>query len=201
MCRILHKGGIFLKRFIFALLFILIILVLIYYWLDYEMNAALKNEADGSNEYVVILGAKVKPGGIPSLSLKNRLDAAVDYLKKYPTVKAIVTGGQGADEDRTEASVMADYLIEHGIAVNRILLEDQSTSTYENLLFAKKLMPENTASITIISNDFHLKRATILASKLGLKADVVAAPTPKVVNTKSRIRERLAIIKAYTRGQ
>ena len=201
MRRILHKGGIFLKRIIFALLFILIILVLIFYWLDYEMNAALKNEADGSNEYVVILGAKVKPGGIPSQSLKNRLDAAVDYLQKYPTVKAIVTGGQGADEDRTEASVMADYLIEHGIAEERVLLEDQSTTTYENLLFAKKLLPENTASITIISNDFHLKRATILARKLGLKADVVAAPTPKVINTKSRIRERLAIIKAYTRGQ
>lgn len=201
MHRILHKGGIFLKRIIFALLFILIILVLIFYWLDYEMNAALKNEADGSNEYVVILGAKVKPGGIPSQSLKNRLDAAVDYLQKYPTVKAIVTGGQGADEDRTEASVMADYLIEHGIAEDRVLLEDQSTTTYENLLFAKKLLPANTESITIISNDFHLKRATILARKLGLKADVVAAPTPKVVNTKSRIRERLAIIKAYTRGQ
>lgn len=201
MHRILHKGGIFLKRVIFALLFILIILVLIFYWLDYEMNATLKNEADGSNEYVVILGAKVKPGGIPSQSLKNRLDAAVDYLQKYSTVKAIVTGGQGADEDRTEASVMADYLIEHGIAEDRVLLEDQSTTTYENLLFAKKLLPENTTSITIISNDFHLKRATILARKLGLKADVVAAPTPKVINTKSRIRERLAIIKAYTRGQ
>ncbi|WP_079526587.1 YdcF family protein [Solibacillus isronensis] len=190
-----------MKRIIFALLFILIILVLIFYWLDYEMNAALKNEADGSNEYVVILGAKVKPGGIPSQSLKNRLDAAVDYLQKYPTVKAIVTGGQGADEDRTEASVMADYLIEHGIAESRVLLEDQSTTTYENLLFAKKMLPANIVSITIISNDFHLKRATILARKLGLKADVVAAPTPKVVNTKSRIRERLAIIKAYTRGQ
>lgn len=201
MHRILHKGGIFLKRIIFALLFIVLILVLIFYWLDYEMNAALKNEADGTNEFAVILGAKVKPGGIPSQSLKNRLDAAVDYLQKYPAVKAIVTGGQGADEDRTEASVMANYLIKHGIAEDRVLLEDQSTTTYENLLFAKKLLPENTASITIISNDFHLKRATVLARKLGLKADVVAAPTPKVVNTKSRIRERLAIIKAYTRGQ
>ncbi|MEK5185012.1 YdcF family protein [Solibacillus sp. FSL W7-1324] len=190
-----------MKRIIFAILFILLILVLIFYWLDHEMNAALKNEANGSNEYVVVLGAKVKPGGIPSQSLKNRLDAAVDYLQKYPTVKAIVTGGQGADEDRTEASVMADYLIKHGIGEDRILLEDQSTTTYENLLFAKELMPEDTESITIISNDFHLKRATILARKLGLKADVVAAPTPKVVNTKSRIRERLAIIKAYTRGQ
>lgn len=201
MHRILHKGGIFLKRIIFVLLFILIILVLIFFWLDHEMNAVLKNEADGSNEYVVILGAKVKPGGIPSLSLKNRLDAAVDYLQKYPDVKAIVTGGQGADEDRTEASVMANYLIEYGIDEKRILLEEQSTTTYENLLYAKSLMPQNTTSITIISNDFHLKRATILAQKLGLQADVVGAPTPKVVNTKSRIRERFAIIKAYTTGQ
>ena len=165
------------------------------------MDAVLKNEADGTNEYVVVLGAKVKPGGIPSLSLKYRLDVALDYLQKHPSVKAIVTGGQGADEDRTEASVMAAYLIEHGIDQNRIMLEDQSTSTYENLLYAKELLPKEVTSITIISNDFHLKRAVILAGKVGLQADVLAAPTPKSVNTKSRIRERLALIKAYVKGQ
>lgn len=183
------------------MLLIIMILLLIYYWLGYEMDAAIKNEADGSNEYVVVLGAKVKPGGIPSLSLKNRLDVAVDYLQKYPNVKAIVTGGQGADEDRTEASVMAKYLVEHGIDSSRILLEDQSTSTYENLLYSKKLLPDQLMNITIISNDFHLKRSIILAQKLGLQADVVAAPTPKVVERKSRFRERLAIIKAYVTGQ
>ncbi|MBD8036124.1 YdcF family protein [Solibacillus sp. A46] len=190
-----------MKRVIFALLIIILILILIYFWLGKEMDAVLKNEADGTNEYVVILGAKVKPGGIPSLSLKNRLDVALDYLRKHPSVKAIVTGGQGADEDRTEASVMAAYLIEHGIDQNRIMLEDQSTSTYENLLFAKELLPEDVTNITIISNDFHLKRAVILANKVGLQADVLAAPTPKSVNTKSRIRERLALIKAYVKGQ
>ena len=190
-----------MKQVIFALLIIILILLLIYYWLGYEMDAVAKNEADGSNEYTIILGAKVKPGGVPSLSLKNRLDVAVDYLHKYPSVKAIVTGGQGADEDRTEASVMANYLVEHGIDSGRILIEDQSTSTYENLLYAKKLLPEQRTKITIISNDFHLKRSMILAEKLGLQADVVAAPTPKVVERKSRFRERLAIIKAYIIGQ
>ncbi|MGN7478232.1 YdcF family protein [Solibacillus silvestris] len=190
-----------MKKLLYALIIIIIILAAIYYWLGHEMDAAIKNEADGTNEYVVILGAKVKPGGVPSLSLANRLDAAVDYMQKHPNVRAIVSGGQGADEDRTEASVMSQYLMERGIDKNRILIEDQSTSTYENLLYSKKLLPEQVTSITIVSNDFHLKRATILAGKIGLQADVLAAPTPKSVESKSRIRERFALIKAYIAGQ
>lgn len=172
-----------------------------YIWLGYEMNQATKNKANGTNDYLIILGAKVKPGGIPSLSLRNRLDEAASYLKQHQHVSAIVSGGQGADEDQTEASVMHDYLIAQGIAADRILLEDQSTSTYENLLFSKELLPADTTHITIVSNDFHLKRATLLANKLNLQADVIAAPTPKVVEAKSRLRERAALLKTYILGQ
>lgn len=175
--------------------------VVFYIWLGNVIDHAAKNSADGSNDYLIILGAKVKPGGVPSLSLKNRLDVAADYLHAYPHVKAIVSGGQGEDEDRTEASVMYDYLIEKGIGGDRILQEDQSTSTYENLAFSKQLLPEGVKSITIVSNDFHLKRATMLASKLELETDVLAAPTPQVVEQKSRLRERLALVKTYIVGQ
>ena len=185
----------------FTLALLFIIGLLLFIWLGYEIEQGPKNKADGTNDYVIILGAKVKHGGVPSLSLRNRLDVAADYLHKYPHVKAIVSGGQGADEDRTEASVMFDILVEKGIAAERILLEDKSTSTYENLLNSKNLLPENVTEITIISNDFHLKRATILAEKIGLQADTVAASTPKVVEVKSRLRERLALVKAYLADQ
>ncbi|WP_249646204.1 YdcF family protein, partial [Lysinibacillus sp. D3C2_S12] len=96
----------------------------------------------GSADYMIILGAKVKPGGVPSLSLKSRLEVAVQYLTIYPHVKVIVSGGQGPDEDRTEASVMKDYLEPNGIEASRIIIEDQSTSTYENLVFSKELLPK-----------------------------------------------------------
>lgn len=190
-----------MKKWLIVGVVILTIPAIVYIWLGTEMDKATEKKANGSNDYAIILGAKVKPGGIPSLSLKYRLDAAADYLHQYPHVTAIVSGGQGADEDQTEASVMYDYLVQVGIDAERILIEDKSTSTYENLKFSQQLLTENTTNITIISNDFHLKRAAILAMKFGLDSDVVAAPTPKVVELKSRIRERAALLKTYFLGQ
>lgn len=172
----------------------------VYIWLGEEMKQGVRPVANGTAEYVIVLGAKVKPGGVPSLSLKNRLEEAVKYLNKYPHVKVIVSGGQGADEDRTEASVMLKYLQDNGIDTNRILVEDQSTSTYENLLFSKELLPTGTKRITIVSNDFHLKRAKYLAESLDFEVDVVAAKTPKSVEAKLKLRERAALLKTYIIG-
>ncbi|MGE7997886.1 YdcF family protein [Lysinibacillus sp. NPDC093190] len=172
----------------------------VYIWLGEEMKQGVQPAANGTATYMIVLGAKVKLGGIPSLSLKNRLEEAVKYLNKYPHVKVIVSGGQGADEDRTEASVMLKYLQDNGIDTNRILVEDQSTSTYENLLFSKELLPKGTKKITILSNDFHLKRAKYLAESLGFEADVVAAKTPKSVEVKLNLRERAALLKTYIIG-
>ncbi|MFJ8460416.1 MULTISPECIES: YdcF family protein [Lysinibacillus] len=172
----------------------------VYIWLGEEMKQGVQPVANGTAEYVIVLGAKVKPGGVPSLSLKNRLEEAVKYLNKYPHVKVIVSGGQGADEDRTEASVMLKYLQDNGIDTNRILVEDQSTSTYENLLFSKELLPTGTKRITIVSNDFHLKRAKYLAESLDFEVDVVAAKTPKSVEAKLKLRERAALLKTYIIG-
>ncbi|MCY1451600.1 hypothetical protein D9M71_684740 [compost metagenome] len=125
---------------------------------------------------------------------------AVPYLTKYPHVKVIVSGGQGPDEDQTEASVMQEYLEQNGIKATRIIVEDKSTSTYENLVFSKELLPKDTKKITIVSNDFHLKRAKYLAEPLDFEVDVVAAETPKSVEAKLRLRERAALLKTYIVG-
>ncbi|MGE7928597.1 YdcF family protein [Lysinibacillus xylanilyticus] len=179
---------------------LLAICIVVFIWLGEEMKQGVQPAANGTATYIIVLGAKVKPGGIPSLSLKNRLEEAVKYLNKYPHVKVIVSGGQGADEDQTEASVMFKYLLDKGIDTNRILVEEQSTSTYENLLFSKELLPKGTKKITILSNDFHLKRAKYLAESLGFEVDVVAAETPKSVEIKLKLRERAALLKTYIIG-
>ncbi|KYG91967.1 vancomycin resistance protein [[Bacillus] sp. KCTC 13219] len=168
-----------------------------YYFLDNEINKGTSPKANGTNDFLIILGAKVRPTGEPSLSLQYRLEAANDYLQKHPHVQVIVSGGQGDDEPATEASIMADYLISHGISAERILLEEDSTSTYENLLFSKELLPEDITTITIVSNDYHLQRAKFLAEIIGLEADVLVAKTPTSVEVKSRMRERLALLKTY----
>jgi len=189
------------KKWVFRLgVVLLAICIAVYIWLGVEMKQGLQPAANGTATYMIVLGAKVKASGIPSLSLENRLEEAVKYLNKYPHVKVIVSGGQGADEDRTEASVMLKYLQDKGIDTNRILVEDQSTSTYENLLFSKELLPKGTKKITILSNDFHLKRAKYLAESLGFEVDVVAAKTPKSVEIKLNLRERAALLKTYIIG-
>lgn len=165
-------------------------------WLD----EGLEPKADGTHEYAIVLGAKVKKGNIPSLALQYRLDAALTYAKEYPHVKLVLSGGRGPDEDIEEAIVMRDFLLENGIDENRLLIEDKATSTYENLLFSQDILPSDINSITIITSDYHLQRAKILASKLGWESDVVAAKTPKIVELKVRLRERVALLKAYILG-
>ncbi len=86
-----------------------------------------------SNDYAVILGAKVN-GEIPSLSLQFRLDAALEYAIQYPHVYLILSGGQGPGEHISESEAMKRFLVKNGIQEERLLIEDLSTSTYENLL-------------------------------------------------------------------
>lgn len=183
-----------------AILFVLII-VIGYFWLGAEIEKGQSSTADGSHDYIIILGAKVKPSGIPSLSLQNRLDVAIDYLQRYEHVQVIVSGGQGQDEPATEASVMAKYLMDAGINPLRIQLEEKSTSTYENLLYSKELLPKGITEVTIVSSDFHLTRAQYLANVVGLDTDVLGAPTPISVRTQSLLRERFALLKTYILGK
>lgn len=88
---------------------------------------------------IVILGCRVY-GTKPSLMLEERLMAAYDYLKEYPEVSCVVSGGKGDNEEISEALCMYNYLVDKGIDGKRIYLEDQSTSTRENILFSKEVI-------------------------------------------------------------
>ena len=178
----------------------IIVCTILYVVLGFDIKRGQKNVTSGNHTYLIVLGAKVKPGGIPSLSLQYRLDAALDYLKENPHTNVIVSGGQGPDEEQTEASFMRDYLVVNGIEKSRIITEEQSTSTYENLYYSFALLPETEQAVTIVSNDFHLRRATYIANELGYKADVIVASTPKSVELKLNIRERLALLRTYLLG-
>lgn len=184
------------------ILLVIFLVLIIFLWVltNQWMADGEKPLADGTNDYAVILGAKVN-GTKPSLSLQYRLDAALEYGKKYPHVKFILSGGKGPDEEISEAEAMRRFLVENGIAEERLFLETESTSTYENLLYSKKMLPDSVRTITIVSNDYHLKRAKMIADHLGLKADVVPAKTPKMVEAKLKFRERLALIKTYIIGK
>lgn len=121
-----------------------------------------------SSDYIIILGAQVR-GNKPSATLEYRLEKGYEYLKAHPKTKAVLSGGQGPDEIMTEASAMYRYLISKGISEERLILEDESHSTYENLTNSFKLIDveKENATISVVSNRFHILRAQIQAKKLG----------------------------------
>ena len=142
--------------------------------------SASRGNADEPAEYLVVLGAKVNRGG-PSLALRNRINAACDYLTAHPDCTAILSGGQGSNEPTTEAQCMFDELTAMGIAPERLWLEDRSTNTWENLKFTLALVEAKTGArpekIALLSSEFHLFRAGLFADRFGLETVGVPAKT------------------------
>ena len=154
----------------------------------------MNEKGEAGLDYIIVLGAQVRESG-PSVALKYRLDEAVEYLEDNPKTICIVSGGQGANEPYSEAEGMARYLKEQGIDASRILLEDKSLNTEQNMEYSKALIKEG-ASVGIITNDFHLFRAKQIARKYGLDniCGIAAKSTP-VYLPNNMLREFLAEIK------
>ena len=152
---------------------------------------------------MIILGCMVYEWG-PSILLRDRLDTALDYLEEHPDTTVIVSGGQGADEHISEAQAMHDYLVEHGFPSAQILLEDQSSNTYENLSFSNHVIAAHGIDVTddlvVVSNDFHLARVRMLFKRVAggdYHLNTLAAPTSHLPSRiKMYIREPLALIKS-----
>ena len=134
-------------------------------------------------DYVVVLGAKVRVTG-PSASLWDRIYGAYDYLAEHPGTIAIVSGGQGDDEPMPEGEAMFDELIAMGIDPKRIWIEDQATSTWENITFALDLIEEETGvrpeKLGVVSSEYHLFRASLLAKQAGVEFVGIPARTSRV---------------------
>jgi uncharacterized SAM-binding protein YcdF (DUF218 family) len=150
-------------------------------------------------DVVIVLGAGIH-GEQVSRPLAYRLDSAVDYHKKNPRAVIIVCGGQGFQEDITEALAMERYLIAKGIPQEKIIQEDKSTSTYENISFAKEILdgyfPDGFSSV-VITNDFHVYRATQIAQYAGVSAKHMGAPTVWYALPASYMREIFSVVKMW----
>lgn len=125
---------------------------------------------------VVVLGCKVK-GNKPSRMLRRRLDAAAEFLYEHDDIVCVVSGGKGDDEKISEAQAMKTYLTEKGISENRIIMEDKSSSTYENLKFSTEILKQENikGDIAIVTDGFHQYRAGYIAGEFGYKSSAVNA--------------------------
>ena len=151
-------------------------------------------------DYVIVLGARLY-GDKPAPALEERLKTASKYLAKNEDISVVVTGGQGDNEDIPEAEAMAKYLINNGIAENRIIIENKSTSTFENLKFCLDILRDmgekEDLEVLIVTNDYHLFRSKFLARRLGMIPYRLPAKTPPAMILSSYIREYFAVIKSF----
>ena len=142
---------------------------------------------------VIVLGSDVV-GDHPGTTLTARLDAALRYLDDDPSSPVIVTGnGRSA---RTEAEVMRDYLVAHGVAASRIHTEEQAGNTPENFAYAADIIRDQgfPTDVVVITSDFHQLRSSIYAGREGLSASHVSAPTHWSQYIPASVREHAIIV-------
>lgn len=151
-------------------------------------------------DVIIVLGAQVHKTR-PSVVLQYRLDKAVEYLNDNPNTICIVSGGQGPDEPFSEGYGMSEYLKNKGIDESRIIIEDKSTSTKENIIYSRRFI-EDGASVGIVTNNFHMYRALKVAKKQGLEnASGIAAYSVWTFLPNNVLREVFGVIKYFIFGE
>lgn len=153
------------------------------------------NQKPGKNATLVVLGCRVY-GERPSLMLQERLDAAYRYLTDNPDSMCVLSGGQGKGEDISEAECMYRYLTDRGITPERLLREEKSTSTRENLAFSGQMIEEHglCQEIAIATNEFHQYRAGKIAREAGLDTGAVNGKTAWWLFPTYYVRELYGIV-------
>ena len=170
----------------------------------------MTSEPEEELDYLIVLGAQVKKT-VPSKALGLRLQKACEYLKEHSQTKAVLSGGQGSGEEIAEAECMYRYLTEHGIPEERLLKEECSTTTRENLMYSARVLADSRQEVTtetvlgskigLVSNNFHIYRALLLAEKFGYrKVYGVPAASDWKLQIRYMVREYFAVLKAKIRG-
>ena len=160
-----------------------------------------RHEPDKDKDFLIVLGCALKKDGTPTPLLQGRLDRAIDFYNKQKerTGKELVfitSGGQGADEVIPESSAMKRYLIEHGIPENRIIEENQSTSTYENMLYSKdkiwEIDPEG--KVAFSTTNYHVFRSGLFARRVKMRAVGMGADTKWYFWPNAAVREFIGLL-------
>ncbi len=164
--------------------------------------AAADRPAQGQECTVVVLGCQVFPDGHPSLMLRGRIQAAYRYLTDHPEAVCIASGGQNGSEPVSEAQCIRDTLVSMGIAPERILLEDRSRSTEENLAFSARLIAERglPTAVAVASDNFHQLRAAIWAQRSGLTPYSDGCASPWFLTAGYWARETAALLYMLVTG-
>jgi len=139
-------------------------------------------------DYIVVLGAGIRGDQVTPL-LAARIEKGIELLRYNPNAVLILSGGQGSGEDIPESRAMAAYAVDKGVDTEKIIMEQKSTSTQENLQFSRELMRKQKPGIIIVTTAYHVFRALILARQQGIKCAGFGAKTKWYFTLNAFIRE------------
>ena len=198
LCAALWRGG--------WMAFVLWLVSLAFFFAAIQRNSFDEAAPTDDVRAIVILGSG-SPNCAASPTLKARLERGREQARRWPSARIVVSGGRDFRGSAcSEAQVMADYLAARGLPRNRMLLEENSTSTDTNLAFSRRLLEQHgiapNTKMLLITSDFHLLRAERIAMKAGLVNMVgVAAPTPIYIRYNSWLREYFATFSSWVLGE
>ena len=156
--------------------------------LDLVYDALPDGLPDTDELAIVALGFQLAPDGSMRDELVQRLKVVLNSAEKYPRAMIVCTGGGTASENEsvTEAGRMAEWLTEHGVAPERVIVEDKSRTTAQNAMFTLDILEKRhpqVRQLAIVSSDYHIATGTLLfGAESVLRAEKAGAETIHVVS-------------------
>jgi uncharacterized SAM-binding protein YcdF (DUF218 family) len=175
------------KRVARILKIIVATLLLVVGFLALRIYTYGNNVADVQADAAIVLGAAVWSDEVSPV-FRERINHALDLYRHGKVRKIIFTGGQGNRDEPTEAAAAREYAVRNGIPEDDILIEEDSHTTYENVIYAKRLADSNgVKKVLIVSDPLHMKRAVAMARDIGLEAYPSPTPTTRYQGWRSQL--------------
>ena len=160
-------------------------------------------EPDPDKDYIIILGCGIRKDGTPSPLLRGRIDRALAFAEKQKALTGkepifVTSGGQGPDEPTSESASMRQYLLEQGVPEERIIQEDKSTDTFENMKFSKEKIPMTPGvRIAFATTNYHVFRSGLYARRVKMRAQGMGAKTKWYFWPNAAVREFVGLLTAH----
>ncbi len=162
---------------------------------------AVRHEPERNKDFLIILGCRVKKDGTPSPILRGRIDRAIAFYRKQKEetgkeLTFIPSGGKGSDETVSESASMKRYLMEQGIPEERIIEENRSTDTFENMKFSKEIIDSASADAKVAysTTNYHVFRSGIFARRVKMRAEGMGAKTKWYFWPNAAVREFAGLV-------
>lgn len=165
---------------------------------------AAKHKPAYNKDYMIILGCGIRDDGTPTPLLKGRIDKAIEFSRQQYAMTGhapsfITSGGQGPDEVISESECMKRYLMQQGVPESRIIKEDRSADTFENMKYSREKLEEAGKSIPdtkvgFSTTNYHVFRSGLYAKRVKLQAEGIGADTKWYFWPNASVRELVGLM-------